>query len=88
LNNIKAIRLDTIEKTNDFVKMANRPEFDNYDIDLVYQRQMVDAKSILGVYALTTFNEPLRVRILCDEKETLRIFNNIMGQFEAENNER
>jgi len=40
------LRLDEVK---DFVEAASRCEF---DVDIFYNRYVVDAKSILGVYAL------------------------------------
>ena len=43
------IRLSATEDVKEFVRAARKCEF---DIDLTYQRAVVDAKSILGVFAL------------------------------------
>lgn len=55
---IKMIKLPTIEAAKEFVARANTCSF---DIDLGYDRVLVDAKSILGVLSLD-LNRPLRVQ--------------------------
>lgn len=53
---VKTIRL-TQEEVQNFVNAASRCDF---DIDICYNRYVVDAKSFLGVYGLD-FSRPLRV---------------------------
>lgn len=53
---VKTIRL-TQEEVQNFVSAASRCDF---DIDICYNRYVVDAKSFLGVYGLD-FSKPLRV---------------------------
>lgn len=45
----KQIRLTTITDAMEFVKRASRCEF---DIDVFYNRVVIDAKSLLGVLSL------------------------------------
>ena len=47
--NEKKIRLMATEDAQEFVNAAGKCDF---DIDVMYQRTIVDAKSILGVLAL------------------------------------
>jgi len=53
---VKTIRL-TPDDVQRFVDVTSRCEF---DIDISYNRYVVDAKSFLGVYGLN-FERPLRV---------------------------
>ena len=43
------IRLNTIDDANNFVKVIDKYE---YDIDAVYGRYVIDAKSIIGLLSL------------------------------------
>lgn len=53
---VKTIRL-TPDAVKNFVEVASKCDF---DIDISYNRYVVDAKSFLGVFGLD-FNRPLRV---------------------------
>lgn len=53
---VKTIRL-TPSDVQDFVNVTSRCDF---DIDICYNRYVVDAKSFLGVYGLD-FSKPLKV---------------------------
>lgn len=53
---VRTIRLNP-EGVADFVNAASKCDF---DIDICYNRYVVDAKSFLGVYGLD-FSKPLRV---------------------------
>ena len=53
---VKTIRL-TPDNVQHFVDVASKCDF---DIDISYNRYVVDAKSFLGVYGLN-FNHPLKV---------------------------
>ena len=53
---VKTIRL-TPDDVKEFVSVATKCDF---DIDISYNRYVVDAKSFLGVYGLD-FSRPLRV---------------------------
>jgi len=53
---VKTIRL-TPDGVKNFVNMASKCDF---DIDVSYNRYIVDGKSFLGVYGLD-FNRPLKV---------------------------
>lgn len=53
---VKTIRL-TQDEVQEFVNAASKCDF---EIDICYNRYVVDAKSFLGVYGLD-FTKPLRV---------------------------
>lgn len=58
------IKLDTIDKVKSFVNIINT--FDG-DFDLVSDRYLVDAKSIMGIFSLD-ISSPLRLDVR-DEAE-------------------
>lgn len=58
----KKIRLTTLEEARDFVKAAMKCDF---DIDIYYNRVVIDAKSILGVLSLD-LTKVLTVRMYGD----------------------
>ncbi|MGI6668914.1 MAG: HPr family phosphocarrier protein [Acetivibrionales bacterium] len=60
------ITLKTINDIKDFVNIANKYDF---DVDLVSERYVVDAKSIMGVISLD-FNKPIRVDVHSDDCES------------------
>ena len=53
---VKTIRL-TPDQVMSFVNITSKCDF---DIDIYYNRYVIDAKSVLGVYGLD-FNQPLKV---------------------------
>lgn len=63
--NSKKILLSSLENAKEFVKRANQCDF---DIDVCYNRIVIDAKSILGVLSLDLRN-PVTVQYNgCDEE--------------------
>lgn len=56
------IRLDSVEKVKEFVKLI---ESNEAEADLISGRQEVDAKSLLGIFSLD-LTKPIQVRILKD----------------------
>lgn len=57
------VKIDTIEKIKDFVNALT--SFDN-DFDLVHDRYVIDAKSIMGIFSLDT-SQNLTLKIHKDE---------------------
>lgn len=57
------VKIDTIEKIKDFVNALT--SFDN-DFDLVHDRYVIDAKSIMGIFSLDT-SQSLTLKIHKDE---------------------
>lgn len=57
------VKIDTIEKIKDFVNALT--SFDN-DFDLVHDRYVIDAKSIMGIFSLDT-SKNLTLKIHKDE---------------------
>ncbi len=61
------IMLKSIADVKEFVNLVNRVP---YDIDLVSQRYVVDAKSIMGIFSLD-LSKPITVKVHSDECEDL-----------------
>ena len=59
------VRLNGTEEVEEFVKAASKCDF---DIDILYNRVIIDAKSILGVMGLD-FNSTLTVKYAGDNHE-------------------
>ncbi len=59
----KKIRLTTINDAMEFVKRASRCDF---DIDVFYNRVVIDAKSLLGILVLG-LNQEVNLSIYADE---------------------
>lgn len=74
----KRIKLETIHEAKDFVTAAMRCDF---DIDVYYNRVVIDAKSILGVLSLD-LTRVLTVR-LYGEDETFEKFLETVAPAEA-----
>ena len=71
------VTINTIEKVNRFVKIAN--EFD-CDIDVISERYVLNAKSILGILSLNLL-EPIKVVVHSSNKEIVEKFNESMEEF-------
>ena len=71
------VTINTIEKVNRFVKIAN--EFD-CDIDVTSERYVLNAKSILGILSLNLL-EPIKVVVHSNNKEIIEKFNESMEEF-------
>lgn len=77
MDNNLYVTLNTIEKVNRFVKIAN--EFD-CDIDVVSDRYVLNAKSILGILSLNLL-KPIKIIIHSDNEKMVERFNEIMEEF-------
>lgn len=51
------------------------------DVDAVYERQIIDAKSFLGVLSIASY--PLTMIIHSDDKEEIEIFKAICNKYEV-----
>ena len=67
----KNIKLSAEADVRDFVRAANKCDF---DVDLGYNRVVVDAKSILGVFSLD-LNQPLVVNYQRQDPEFERVLD-------------
>ena len=75
-NKIK-IKLDTADKVKKFIQIARG--FAS-DIDIMTESAVLDAKSIMGVYALD-LSKDMYVRIISDDVEEYRRFDAAMEEF-------
>lgn len=71
------INLKEFNKVKDFINVVRNFES---DIDLMTNRAIVDAKSVLGIYALD-LSEDTYVRIITDNFEEEKDFETAMGAF-------
>ena len=71
------IRLNTLEKVKNFV--AQMSTFD-CDIDVLYRRYILDAKSIMSILSVDLI-QSLKVVIHSDDYEDLKKFFEIMEDF-------
>lgn len=65
------IDLNSIEKVKQFINDISKLEG---EFDLISDRYIVDAKSIMGIFSLNLAN-PLELRIVSDENIDLTIFD-------------
>lgn len=70
----RKIRLNAVSDVKEFVKAAEKCE---YDVDVFYNRVVVDAKSILGVMSLD-LTKPLTVKYC---REDSAILDTILDKF-------
>lgn len=71
------IKINNVDKIKDFLKVVRG--FSS-DIDIMTDRAIVDAKSILGVYALN-LSESVYVRIISEDIQECRKFDAAMEKF-------
>ena len=75
--NTCVIKLNSLEKVKRFVDEATTF---NCDVDVLYRRYILDAKSIMALLS-ADLTEPLKVVIHTDDEEELKLFNEIMEDF-------
>lgn len=75
-----SIRLNTVEKIKRFIEIVI--SFKS-DINLIKKTYVVDAKSILAVYALVDASEEFDVEIVSNDAEEIQLFNYKMKEFRA-----
>ena len=75
--NTCAIKLNTIDKVKDFVSRVSTFEC---DVDVLYRRYILDAKSIMALLS-ADLTEPLKVVIHTDDYDELKRFFEVMGDF-------
>lgn len=71
----KKIKLNELDEVKEFVRVAGRCDF---DIDVFYNRVIIDAKSILGVLSLDLTRD-LTVKYGGEDVE----FENILSKYES-----
>lgn len=73
------VDLHDIDNTESFVKEIS--EKIRSDVDAIYERQVVDAKSLLGVVMITS--HPIEVEIISDDEEEIKVFEEICKKYEV-----
>lgn len=76
------IKLNTITDVNCFVNSSEK--FYEGNIDVKQGRQIIDGKSILGIFSLNLM-EPLEVSIETENKDTELNFYNFISKWKVEN---
>lgn len=71
------LNLNTLDKVRDFTNEANKF---NSDIDIIRDRYVIDAKSVLGIYTID-LTKPVTVKINSDDKAEIARFNEKMEKF-------
>ena len=71
------VLLNTLEKVKRFVNKATTFEC---DIDVLYRRYILDAKSIMALLSVDLM-QPLKVVIHSDDEDELERFNEMMEDF-------
>ena len=74
-----AVDLHDIDNTESFVKEIS--EKIRSDVDAIYERQVVDAKSLLGVVMITS--RLIEVEIISDDEEEIKVFEEICKKYEV-----
>ena len=82
ISNELIVKIDTIDKLKNFV---SKTILFDYEIDVIRGRYTIDGKSILGLFSISLL-EPICVRILTEDKEVIRRFNEEMEEFRIEYN--
>lgn len=73
------VNLCGVDKVKRFVNVTGSCE---YDVDLVSDRYIVDAKSIMGIFSLD-LSKPIEVRAHCADSVQQEQFDARMKEFEA-----
>lgn len=78
------IKLNTIADVNSFVNASTK--YYEGNIDVKQGRQIIDGKSILGIFSLNLI-EPMDVSIITDNKNTERDFYNFIKKWSVNEEE-
>lgn len=78
------IKLNTITDVNSFVNASTK--YYEGNIDAKQGRQIIDGKSILGIFSLNLI-EPMDVSIITDNKNTERDFYNFIKKWSVNEEE-
>ena len=73
------VDLHDIDNTESFVKEIS--EKIRSDVDAICERQVVDAKSLLGVVMITS--RLIEVEIISDDEEEIKVFEEICKKYEV-----
>lgn len=81
MNKLK-IRLSTPEMVADFINVCSSSKYDNYDINVYDNSNVIDGKSIIGVFTITQGKE-IETEIIAEDKSVILSFIEDMRKFEA-----
>lgn len=82
MNRLK-IKLLTPEMVCDFINVCSSSKYDEYDINLYDGRSIIDAKSIVGVFAIAQGKE-IETEVIADDRSVISLFIEDMRKFEVE----
>ncbi len=77
MNTELVLNLKTLEKVKKFTNVVNKF---NSDVDIIRDRYVIDAKSIIGIFTID-LTKPVTVRIVSDDKAEITRFNEQMEEF-------
>ena len=77
MNTELTLDLNTFEKAKKFTDAANKF---NSDIDVIRDRYVIDAKSVIGIFTID-LTKPVKVRIISDDTAEITRFNEQMEEF-------
>ncbi len=78
MNKEYVLNLDSLTDLNNFVKEISTQIL--CDVDAIYQRQIVDAKSYLGLVTISI--HPVLIRINTEDEELISKFGEICKKYE------
>lgn len=81
MNRLK-IKLSTPEMVCDFINVCSSSKYDEYDINLYVGRSIIDAKSIVGVFAIAQGKE-IETKVITDDRSVISSFIGDMKKFEV-----
>lgn len=81
MNRLK-IKLSTPEMVCDFINVCSSSKYDDYDINVYHNSNVIDGKSIVGIFAITQGKE-IETKIITDDKSVILSFIEDMRKFEA-----
>lgn len=81
MNKLK-IRLSTPEMVTDFINVCSSLKYKDFDINVYDGRSIIDAKSIVGVFAIAQ-GKKIETKIFTDDKSVSSSFIEDMRKFEV-----
>lgn len=81
MNRLK-IKLSTPEMVCDFINVCSSSKYDDYDINVYDNSNVIDGKSIVGIFAITQGKE-IETKIITDDKSVISSFIEDMRKFEV-----
>lgn len=81
MNRLK-IKLSTPEMVCDFINVCSSSKYDDYDINVFDNSNVIDGKSIVGIFAITQGKE-IETKIITDDKSVISSFIEDVRKFEV-----